>query len=238
MGRSLDSRAQGDASEVMLGSEFFRVANKAGLHYEMNRLDHIELLHSIKAAKQVADLVVFSIHGHESESGDGRDRRPASFMTTLYREAVDVGADICITTGPHVVRGIEIYKGKPLLYGLGSFFLELEAGRGPTVDGARAMGVDQFRFTKSEFTHKRIGKLDPPWFDSVIAVMEFHEGKVSQIQLTPLVLSQRDQFRVQGEPRQATGEDAQRILRQLRIDSNPFGTDILIEGNLGIIRPR
>jgi poly-gamma-glutamate capsule biosynthesis protein CapA/YwtB (metallophosphatase superfamily) len=236
LGRSLDSRAYGNASEVMLGSEFFRVADTAGLHYEMNRLDHIELLHSIKAAKQVADLVVFSIHGHESESGDGTDRRPADFMTTLYRQAVDTGADLCITTGPHVVRGIEIYKGKPLLYGLGSFFLELEAGRGPTVDGARAMGVDPFQLTKSEFTHKRIGKLDTSWFDSVVAVTEFRGGRAFQILLTPLVLSQRDQSRVQGEPRQATGEDAQRILHQLQIDSRPFGTEIAIEGDVGVIR--
>jgi Bacterial capsule synthesis protein PGA_cap len=39
---------------------------------------------------------------------------------------VDAGADMFVGHGPHVLRGIEIYKGKPILYSLGDFIFENE----------------------------------------------------------------------------------------------------------------
>ena len=39
---------------------------------------------------------------------------------------VDAGADMFVGHGPHVLRGVEIYKGKPILYSLGDFIFQNE----------------------------------------------------------------------------------------------------------------
>ena len=42
-------------------------------------------------------------------------------MTEIAHAAIDAGADIVIGHGPHYSLPVEIYKGKPIFYGLGSF---------------------------------------------------------------------------------------------------------------------
>jgi poly-gamma-glutamate synthesis protein (capsule biosynthesis protein) len=42
-------------------------------------------------------------------------------MTEIGHAAIDAGADIVIGHGPHYSLPIEVYKGKPIFYGLGSF---------------------------------------------------------------------------------------------------------------------
>ena len=42
----------------------------------------------------------------------------------MYRRAIDAGADMVIGSGPHVLRGIEIYKGKPIFYSLSNFIYQ------------------------------------------------------------------------------------------------------------------
>jgi hypothetical protein len=39
---------------------------------------------------------------------------------------VDAGADLFVGHGPHVLRGIEMYKGKPIMYSLGDFIFQNE----------------------------------------------------------------------------------------------------------------
>ena len=39
---------------------------------------------------------------------------------------IDNGADAFVGHGPHILRGIEIYKGKPIFDDLGEFFREWE----------------------------------------------------------------------------------------------------------------
>ena len=47
---------------------------------------------------------------------------PADFLPLLFHKAIDAGADVVIRHGPHELNGIEIYKGKPIFYSLGSLF--------------------------------------------------------------------------------------------------------------------
>jgi poly-gamma-glutamate synthesis protein (capsule biosynthesis protein) len=43
------------------------------------------------------------------------------YMTEIAHAVIDAGADIVIGHGPHYSLPVEIYKGKPVFYGLGSF---------------------------------------------------------------------------------------------------------------------
>lgn len=235
-GTSIESRASGGKDRVRLGSEVFALAEQAGLAYEINPLDHAEILRAVRGAKQVSDFVAFSLHAHESRSGAGEDRNPASFVTTLARDAIDTGADLVVTTGPHLLRGIEIYRGKPVFYGMGSLYLQFDGGRGPTLDAARAMNIDPLQFTKPEFMRACFA-LPDAWYDSAIVTSTFRDGCVSEIRVTPLRLTRNVSGRIQGSPRVARGDDARRILEGLRTDSLVFGTQLTIDGELGIVRP-
>jgi poly-gamma-glutamate synthesis protein (capsule biosynthesis protein) len=68
----------------------------------------------IAALREEADIVVASCHW-----GVGRD--VLQYMTEIGHAAIDAGADIVIGHGPHYSLPVELYKGRPIFYGLGSF---------------------------------------------------------------------------------------------------------------------
>jgi poly-gamma-glutamate synthesis protein (capsule biosynthesis protein) len=68
----------------------------------------------VAALRQRADIVVASCHW-----GLGKDT--LAYMRDIGRAAIDAGADIVIGHGPHYSLAIEVYRGKPIFYGLGSF---------------------------------------------------------------------------------------------------------------------
>jgi poly-gamma-glutamate synthesis protein (capsule biosynthesis protein) len=156
-------------------------------------------------------------------------------MPTLLREAIDAGADIVTVTGPRTLRGIEVYQGRPIFYGLGSFFLQLADDRGPMSDTARAAGVDPLACTKPEFIARQF-QLPEDWYDSVVAVSRFQGGRVAEVRLHPLVLERRPSPCLEGAPRPAPPAQAQRILERLRQDSLPWGTNLTLEDGVGVIR--
>ena len=68
----------------------------------------------IAALKRKTDIVVASHHW-------GLHGEVLQYMAEIAHAAVDAGADVVVGHGPHVVLPIEIYRGKPVFYGLGSF---------------------------------------------------------------------------------------------------------------------
>jgi len=64
---------------------------------------------AIKVARNNSRLVVASIHAHESRR---KLEQPDPFLQPFARACIDAGADAFFAAGPHVIRGIEIYKGK------------------------------------------------------------------------------------------------------------------------------
>jgi hypothetical protein len=212
------------------------ISHVKGLTYEMNPYDQFEILKSIRGAKEVSSLVVFSTHAHETASGDGETREPADFLPAFFHNAIDAGADIVVTHGPHVLHGVEIYKGKPIFYGLASFFFEMELGDVTNPDTLEEINLDMGPLTYPEYVRARFPGFPPTWFDSVVAVSEFRGGWVSEVRLYPLTLTREKGPHPQGAPRRATGRDAKRIIEELQRDSAAFGTKIEFEHDVGIIR--
>ncbi|WP_412753352.1 CapA family protein [Krasilnikovia sp. M28-CT-15] len=103
----------------------------------LNDLDHSRAV--IRQAKEKADLVVVQVHmgaegsnrnhvkpGNELFFGENRGD-PIAFSHAV----IDAGADVVIGHGPHVLRGMEFYKGKLIAYSLGNF-----AGGGKTLSSS------------------------------------------------------------------------------------------------------
>ncbi len=133
-----------DAKEVVFDDQIYRVADKPGLAYQMDLIDHTALLKAVHDGKAQADLLVFHIHAHETPTGvDDDTPQPPDFLVKLFHDAVDAGADVVMGGGPHALRGVEIYRGKPIFYGLGLFFFKPQL-MGAAESGARAWPDDGY----------------------------------------------------------------------------------------------
>ena len=83
----------------------------------------------VRRARARADLVLVLAHlggegtdqlhtPHGTEMAMGEDRGDTR---AFARAAVDAGADLVLGSGPHVLRGLELYRGKLIAYSLGNF---------------------------------------------------------------------------------------------------------------------
>lgn len=85
-----------------------------------NHIDAVKQYYQIKEAKVNADYVIVIVHG-----GHEHWQLPSPRMTRMYRFFVDAGADSVINHHQHCYSGYEVYKGKPIFYGLGNFFFDI-----------------------------------------------------------------------------------------------------------------
>lgn len=114
-----------DAGIVHFGYDETAVMDIKGINVGMVGIyelyDHLDREQQLKdnIAKVQADgaqLIVVIFHwGNETETV------PDSNQTTLGRMAIDLGADLVCGHHPHVLQGIETYKGKNIVYSLGNF---------------------------------------------------------------------------------------------------------------------
>lgn len=81
-----------------------------------NPLNPIEQYYAIKEARCKADYVLVIVHG-----GHELWQLPSPRMKQTYRFFIDAGADSVVNHHQHCYSGYEIYKGKPIVYGLGNF---------------------------------------------------------------------------------------------------------------------
>ena len=83
----------------------------------------------IRQAREEADLVVVAFHAGaegsdathvsgEEETYLGEDRGNAEAFAHM---AIEAGADLILGSGPHVLRGMEIYRDRLIAYSLGNF---------------------------------------------------------------------------------------------------------------------
>lgn len=97
----------------------------------------------IEQATTMADLVVVQVH-MGAEGADRTHVRPGTEMylgenrgdpIAFSHAMIDAGADLIVGHGPHVLRGLEFYKGRLIAYSLGNF-----AGGGGTLNRSGALG--------------------------------------------------------------------------------------------------
>ena len=203
--------------------------------YTMNAADLAANLRAVRQAKQNGNFVIYSVHNHEP----GNDfQEPADFAIELARKAIDAGADAYMGHGPHQLRGIEIYKGKPIFYSLGNFAMMNNSLDVVAPDMYDQFGVPPDAGTVPELLQARNTRSfsDPNLYESVIAVSRYSGGQVIEIKLYPIDLGVEIKGADRGVPRMASRAHGDRILERLRKLSAPLGTTIRIENGVGVIR--
>ncbi len=226
-------------SRIQVLGATYELAERPAVITEPNAKDLQEITASIREARRQAAWVVVSIHAHEGAPGDRES--PAQFLVSFAHAAIDAGADVFVGHGPHVLRGIEIYRGKPILYSLGNFIFENETvARLPAEFyeqynlGSEAWPSDAF---DARTDHDRRGwPADQPIWESVVARVAFRAGKPAEIRLTPITLGFGRSRAERGWPERADPAASPKILERLQRLSKAFGTEIAVEDGIGTVR--
>lgn len=230
-----DEEEDEEDDELSLFGVDYRVGEDRGVVYEMNEKDVSGFLHAIREAKRSSDFVIATIHAHEP--GNWSDE-PPEFLEELAHRSIDAGADQFVGHGPHQLRGIEIYEGKPIFYSLANFLFQVELQH-PVAHGLyEQYGLTGTEMTDPEFNRRWLDQYfdDEKWYESVIAETRFEDGEVSEIRLHPVELGFGERSANRGVPRMAGPEQAADILETLKELSEPYGTEITVEGDVGVIR--
>lgn len=136
-----------------------------------------------KVKEEGADIVIVIFHW-----GIERDAAPNPNQTTLGRLAIDEGADLVCGHHPHVLQGIETYKGKNIVYSLGNFCF---GGNSNPSDKDTMIFQQTFTVTKDGVKDDNVTNIIPCSLSS--------ESNRNNYQPTP-----------------ATGSEAERILNKIQ----------------------
>ena len=190
-----------------------------------NREDAARILAAIREAKARADLVVVYQHNHVFgnksfstifSEGMGERLAPNPWLTEWTHAEVEAGADVVVMHGAPLLHGIEIFRGKPIIYCLGNFIYNVP----PAITYIS----------------------EPMSWESVVAYLEFQDKTLRSITLRPIALNyvgkgqadlhsqytSNEFLHTRGLPSVAEGAQAKYILERVAEYSKPFGTRLVI----------
>jgi poly-gamma-glutamate synthesis protein (capsule biosynthesis protein) len=180
----------------------------------LNPEQKARILASVRAAASQAKLVIVYQHTHFWGEATGialppkRETKVNRFTTPAWliawtHELIDAGAALYVAHGDPALHGVEIYKGRPIFYGLGNYIFNGE------------------------------GSLDtygPLAYYGAVAYCDFAAGKLAAVRFRPLVLSLDSSDEVpRGIPYLAQGGEATAVLERLAQISKVHGTKMTIE---------
>lgn len=160
----------------------------------------------IRDLRPRVDFLVVSAHW-----GFGAGEELAEYQRPLGQALIDAGADVVFGNHVHAVHGVEVYKGKVILYSPGNFIAQ-QPREGLTDDALRV--------------------LDEMSTDGYAAWLDVSTEGMYTVRITPTVTDD------DGLPLVARGDDFDRIAERLTRLSAALGTRIRVEGDKLVIELR
>ncbi|MBU6497800.1 MAG: CapA family protein [Rhodospirillales bacterium] len=227
-----------DPAILPFGEMEFRAADKVGLRTTARAKDMDGIARWVREARGLADIVLVSVHAHEQ----GEDKEvPAEFLPVFARRMVDEGADLVVGHGPHLLRGMEFHRGRPIFYSLGNFI-----GQNELVSRLPSDSYERFRadpeatpgavYRTRTDNDRRGFPSDRRFWESLVPICTFAEGKLVEIVLHPVSLGLGEAAHLRGRPRLAAGAEAAAILARFATLSAPFGAALSLDGDVARVR--
>jgi poly-gamma-glutamate capsule biosynthesis protein CapA/YwtB (metallophosphatase superfamily) len=242
----------GVPQSLTIFTQNFKFARTYGYEYTMDPEDEAEILRNIREGKQYSDFLVATIHSHDCSQDCDDPSKPelaAAYLRTLAHNAIDAGADEFVTTGIHNLGPIEIYKGRPIFYGISNFFwsdIQLPLPHDLYQQNAALMNevyAHPDRITSWDLSSPLDvtgGFAEPFIFQTVIAQSTFSGGTLSRIKLTAIDLGYGKRLTESGIPQIASPEEAKLIFKRIADATAQYGLPPLkmtIEGSVATITP-
>ena len=217
-----------EAATFVLGDDY-------GLITEANKADMKRITDAIEEANLQADYVLVSIHGHLLVGNDKYN--VPEVQEQICRAFIDAGADAVVGHGPHLLRAIEVYKGKPIFYSLGDFLVQLYQVPAAPEDFYRKYGMDSNSSVISLLEKRSqgftIGLMeDPKMRESVIPYWETDENKnLTKLVLMPITCALGKGKHLEGLPQPS--EDL-KFMDKLAELCKPYGVTVKMENGVGV----
>ena len=178
-------------------------------------------------AKRHAETVMVALHNHDVPHHRAygiQDTTPPN-EEIMYRRAIDAGADMVIGSGPHVLRGIEIYNGKPIFYSLSDFIYQYRTPDKIPIDLIHQRDTELARPTNVSVWDRRD---TPQTMEGVLVRMTVNKERLRKIQLIPITID--DEGPLYGVPRLVSDTKAKETIELLQKLSEPYKTRIVNKG--------
>ena len=181
----------------------------------------------IVMAKRHSDIVMVSLHNHDvsHHRAYGIQENIPPTEEIMYRKAIDAGADIVIGSGPHVLRGIEIYKGKPIFYSLSDFIYQYRTPDKIPIDLIHQRDGEIARPTNVSVWDRRD---TPQTMEGILIRMTLNAEKLRRIEFIPVSID--DEGPLYGVPRFASTARCKEMIERVQRLSNPYKTTIVNKG--------
>ncbi|HEX9454617.1 MAG TPA: CapA family protein [Candidatus Binatia bacterium] len=241
--------ANANATELSLLGNRYVLGEGFTIATEVNQRDLEDNLRWIGEARRQADWVIVSVHCHEfggptllTAATRAELEETTDFVTKFAHQAIDAGADIFVSHGPHFPLGIEIYKCRPIFYSVGNLIFQNETVGFFPADAYERFDLD-LKATPSDFLDARTngGKKghpsDPAYWENMFAVCEFANKSLKEIRIHPIDQGFGRPRPQRGRPVLADGEVAQRVIERVTRLSARYGTKIVNKGDIGVIQP-
>jgi hypothetical protein len=216
----------------------YKIGDKTGaFSYEMDPSDLKENLRSIRNGKFYSDFMIVSVHAHQNSFAFQHysfDNNVPDFLVEFAHACIDNGADAFVGQGVHTIRGVEIYKGKPIFYDVSNFAFYMNTPIGGEEANPRG---NETRAERSQAGLEREGGLSQPDnMEALLATARYEGGKLVEVRIHPTDVGKgyRPISKI-GIPMTPTPEIAREILEKVQRLSKPFGTTIAIENGVGVI---
>lgn len=237
-GAGLNVPASGD--RIRTFGETFVAGEEPGVRTSADSSDIAELSAVVRNAAGLADYVIVTIHAHERGENNGQ---PADFIIQFAHAMIEAGADVVTGHGPHVLRGIEIYEGRPIFYSLGDFIFENETLLRLPFDNYAAYDLGEndhvADFNEARYSGDTSGfPAQREIWEAVIAYPRWKQGSLAGIDLEPITLGFGERRSVRGRPMPADAELGRKIIEDLMERSARFGTSIEWKDGIGTVRIR
>ncbi|MBO4411721.1 MAG: CapA family protein [Lachnospiraceae bacterium] len=233
------ARSEGFRAPLKPGSLCFHKLNvtrgeKPAYLTHPNEIDMARMEQSIQNARKLCDYVIVSAHSHEL--GGPNKEIPAQFFVEFAHRCIDAGASAFVGHGPHLIRPIEIYHGKPIFYCLGNFVFQDEVAVDSPEDQYTELGLTSDAMLSEIYVRRTKDHTaglctDRRVYEAFLPYVELENDEVTRIDLYPISLGfDLPRYRT-GYPEPGFGLG---ILERLQTMSAPYGTRISIdESGLG-----
>jgi poly-gamma-glutamate synthesis protein (capsule biosynthesis protein) len=229
----------GKNPRLKIGGLAFQAGDVAAVHTAPNQADLDGIVASVRNAHRQAEWVIVSSHTHES--GAAGAETPPEFLITTAHAAIDAGADVFVAHGPHILRGIEIYKGKPIFYSLANFIFENETMQFQPAESYDSLNLP-WNATVADYFDARSANdtrgfpVQKAIWESVVAQVAFdHDHHLASIKLIPISLGYMEPRSERGRPRLASAAQSKLTIDTLTRLSKTFGTKVTLSDGVGMV---